>query len=80
MGVSMKTIELQIPIPSVEELLELARKESGVILTKFGQPVAQVIPVPERPKKRIAPLHPGAWVVNDDFDEPLPDEFWLGKE
>jgi hypothetical protein len=31
-------------------------------------------------KKRIAPLHPGAIEASDDFDAPLPDEFWLGKE
>ena len=74
----MKTIEL-IDAPSVEDLLELARKESGVVLTKSGQPVAQVIPMPEKPKQRIAPLHPGAWEVSEDFDEPLPDEFWLGN-
>lgn len=24
-------------------------------------------------------LHPGAFVVHDDFDEPLPDSFWLGE-
>jgi antitoxin (DNA-binding transcriptional repressor) of toxin-antitoxin stability system len=42
--------------------------------------VAQVIPLPEKPKQRIAPLHPGAIEMSDDFDAPLPDEFWLGKE
>ena len=24
-------------------------------------------------------LHPGVFVISDDFDEPLPDSFWLGK-
>ncbi len=24
-------------------------------------------------------LHPGAFVISDDFDEPLPDSFWLGE-
>ena len=76
---NMKTIELT-ETQSVEDLLELARKESGVVVTKSGQAVAQVIPMPARPKQRIAPLHPGAWEVREDFDEPLPDEFWLGKE
>ncbi len=76
----MKTIELLNPPPSLEAVLELAKKEAGVTLTKAGQPVAQVIPLPEKPKQRVAPLHPGAWEVSDDFDEPLPDEFWLGKQ
>jgi hypothetical protein len=32
------------------------------------------------PKKRTPGLHPGAFVMGDDFDDPLPDEFWLGEE
>jgi len=75
----MKTIELLNQPPSLEAVVELATKEAGVMLTKSGQPVAQVIPMPEKPKQRIAPLHPGAWEVSKDFDEPLPDEFWLGN-
>jgi hypothetical protein len=27
---------------------------------------------------RRAGLHAGAWEVAEDFDAPLPDEFWLG--
>ena len=76
----MKTIELISPFPSVEDLLEMAKKEAGLTLTKAGQPVAQVLPLPEKSKQRLAPLHPGAIEMSEDFDAPLPDEFWLGKE
>lgn len=24
-------------------------------------------------------LHPGTFAISDDFDEPLPDSFWLGE-
>jgi hypothetical protein len=34
----------------------------------------------EQPGKRIAPLHPGAWEVREDFDQPLSEGFWMGKE
>ena len=30
--------------------------------------------------ERVAGLHPGAIVMSPDFDDPLPDEFWLGKD
>jgi antitoxin (DNA-binding transcriptional repressor) of toxin-antitoxin stability system len=76
----MKTIELLIQPPSLEAVLELAAKEAGVVLTKSGQPVAQVIPLAQSSKQRIAPLHPGAMEASDDFDAPLPDEFWLGTK
>ena len=29
---------------------------------------------------RRAGLHAGAWEVAQDFDAPLPDEFWLGRD
>ncbi|HEY1082343.1 MAG TPA: hypothetical protein VGE29_08790 [Prosthecobacter sp.] len=32
------------------------------------------------PGQRIAGLGKGAWAVSDDFDDPLPDEFWLGED
>jgi hypothetical protein len=31
-------------------------------------------------KERIPNLHPGAIWTSDDFDDPLPDEFWLGED
>lgn len=31
-------------------------------------------------KKRTPNLHKGAFVVSDDFDDPLPDSFWLGED
>lgn len=34
----------------------------------------------EQPKKRTPNLHPGAFVVNDDFDDPLDNSFWLGED
>jgi hypothetical protein len=30
--------------------------------------------------KRIMGLHRGMITTTEDFDEPLPDEFWLGKD
>jgi hypothetical protein len=29
---------------------------------------------------RILGLHAGAFTVSEDFDAPLPEEFWLGAE
>jgi len=75
----MKTIDVQTQATSLADLVEVARREAGVMLVKSGQPVAQVLPMPEAVSRRIAPLHPGAVEASADFDAPLPDEFWLGK-
>ena len=29
---------------------------------------------------RVLGLHSGAWEVSPDFDAPLPDEFWMGRD
>ena len=36
-------------------------------------------PPPRERSGRQAGLHSGAALVSDDFDAPLPDEFWLGS-
>jgi hypothetical protein len=33
-----------------------------------------------RPAKRVLGLHAGNYSISDDFDDPLPDSFWLGEE
>lgn len=82
----MKTIEMS-EATSLAEVVALAREGAEVVLTRGHQPVAKVVPIAgppaalnAAPQPRKLGLHPGAWVVSDDFDEPLPDEFWLGKE
>ena len=75
----MKTIDLGSHSPTLDELLALAHTQAGVVLTKQGQPVAQVLPMPKKVARRIAPLHPGVWTVRDDFDEPLSEDFLLGQ-
>jgi len=35
---------------------------------------------PAQKKPRVAGLHEGMWWVSDDFDDELPDSFWLGEE
>ena len=75
----MKTIDLGSSALSLDEVLALAHAQSGVVLTKLGQPVAQVLPMRKKSSQRVAPLHPGAWAVREDFDEPLTEEFLLGQ-
>ncbi|MGA1356740.1 MAG: DUF2281 domain-containing protein [Prochlorothrix sp.] len=37
-------------------------------------------PTKTTPPARTPNLHPGACIFGDDFDDPLPDRFWLGEE
>jgi len=55
----------------------LSQIVSGVewILTDGPTPVARLVPIPSR----VAGLHAGAIWTSPDFDEPLPEEFWMGN-
>ncbi len=68
-------------------LLELAKAGDEIILAEGQTPVARLTAIAPAngdqtpaPKPRIAGLHRGMIQMSDDFDEPLPDEFWLGEE
>jgi antitoxin (DNA-binding transcriptional repressor) of toxin-antitoxin stability system len=70
-----KTVEAQET--TLADLLSLAREGNEIIITKDDKPIAKLSPLS---KKRIAGLHEGMMRMSDDFNNPLPDEFWLGKE
>ena len=72
-----KTVDIQDAKASLDELLNLVREGVEIILTEGGTPLARLTRVESG--KRIPDLFPGGW-ISDDFDDPLPDEFWLGEE
>jgi prevent-host-death family protein len=77
----IKTIEVRHTQKYLKELLSLVVKGTEIILTQGNTPIARLVPIATSPAApRVAGLHPGAIWMNDDFDEPLSDEFWLGDE
>lgn len=45
----------------------------------LAQKYAQSQPSQNIKKRRVAGLHEGMGWISDDFNEPLPDEFWMGE-
>ena len=58
-------------LDEVQKAIEQAMEDVGI-------KVHESTKTPKK-KKRVLGLHPGSMRMNDDFDAPLPDEFWLGK-
>jgi prevent-host-death family protein len=58
------------------ELLAAAEAGGDVIVTEGNVPKARIVPLPA---PRVLGLHPGAIEMSDDFDAPLPEEFWMGS-
>lgn len=71
-----KTIDVHNVQISLEEILSLIRDGAEVIFTEANTPFARIIPLTKPTNARIAGLHPGAIWTSDDFDAPLPEEFW----
>ena len=83
---STKTVNICETHEKLADLIELAQEGTEVILAYGTKPLARLVPV-ETPqleaepikKKRILGLHEGQTWMSDDFNDPLPDEFWGGR-
>jgi prevent-host-death family protein len=76
-----QTVNLDKVEKQLAELLAFAEDNGEIVIAQNGKPLARLEPVKQpKKKKRIAGLNRGTIWTSEDFDEPLPDKFWLGKE
>jgi antitoxin (DNA-binding transcriptional repressor) of toxin-antitoxin stability system len=75
-----KMIDVKSTHSSLRDLVSLVQEGEEVLLVDGETPLARVVPAETPKKPRVFDLHPGAIWTSDDFDEPLPDEFWLGEQ
>ena len=75
---STKTVDVSEAQAQLPELLTLALEGNEVIIAEGDKPLARLVPVATPARKRIAGLHRGTAWTSDDFNEALPDEFWIG--
>jgi antitoxin (DNA-binding transcriptional repressor) of toxin-antitoxin stability system len=75
-----KTVDMEEAKAQLPELVSLALEGNEVIITEGDKPLARLVPVASQGRKRVMGLHRGVAWVSEDFDKPLPDEFWLGGD
>ncbi len=75
-----KTVTVHDAQTQLLKLLSFAMKGNEVIIVKDDKPLARLVPISSTSQPRIAGLHRGKIWVSDDFDAPLPDEFWIGSK
>jgi antitoxin (DNA-binding transcriptional repressor) of toxin-antitoxin stability system len=75
------TKTLSINEVSIQTVIALTRNGDEVVLEENGEPLAKVTPI-EKPesKERVLGLREGQVWLSEDFDDELPDSFWLGEE
>jgi hypothetical protein len=80
----METIAIQLDEQTVARLRRLAETQGVTLQTVIQQAIEQhgitsVQPAPGwSGPPRVPGLHAGAARISDDFDDPLPDDFWAG--
>lgn len=70
-----KTIDIKKNQSDLKGLLSLVSDGTEIILTDNDTPIARLVQI----GKRVAGLHAGAVHMSEDFDAPLPEEFWTGN-
>jgi antitoxin (DNA-binding transcriptional repressor) of toxin-antitoxin stability system len=74
-----KTVTVEQAEGHLDELMDLAASGEVVVIEKGDQSKVKLTPIPHTTgKKRVFGRHKGQIWMSDDFDDPLPDEFWLG--
>ena len=73
------TLDIRALRLSLDDVLTLVRKGAAVLLTEGSVPLARLIPLAPPETGRIPALHSGSMEAADEFDAPLPDDFWLGQ-
>jgi antitoxin (DNA-binding transcriptional repressor) of toxin-antitoxin stability system len=71
-----KTVDVQETHTSLQDLLSLVREGTEIVLTEGTTPLARLVPMGGAPVQRVEGLHAGAIWTSEDFDAPLPEEFW----
>ena len=73
---TQQTVNLPQAILTKVQVLPRAQQQQ---ILDFAEFLIQKYECSNVPTQRVPDLHQGQVWMSDDFDEPLPDEFWLGE-
>ncbi|MFO7904348.1 MAG: type II toxin-antitoxin system Phd/YefM family antitoxin [Planctomycetota bacterium] len=74
------TINIDEAGARINELVKLAHQGQEIVITHEGRPTARLVSVPPANGTREFGKYRGEIKIADDFDAPLPDDFWLGGQ
>lgn len=76
----LRTIDIDRGEFSLSEMIRLIEEGTEVLLVEREMPLARLTPVENDKSLRVPGLFAGQIWISDDFDDPLPDSFWLGDD
>jgi prevent-host-death family protein len=72
----METVNVHDAKTNLSKLLAKVELGEEVVIARAGKPVARLVPYVEELARRPFGLYKGQIWMSDDFDDPLPNEFW----
>lgn len=75
-----KTVSLEQAESHLSELIRAAEQGEDIVIAEGDRPRVKLVPIVQSPKKkRVFGQHRGKIHMSEDFDAPLPDDFWFGR-
>jgi prevent-host-death family protein len=76
---STRNIDINDVKDNFQDLVLQAEQGDEIIITKENKPIAKLISLHEE-EERMPGLNKGEIWMSDDFDKPLSEDYWMGKE
>ncbi len=77
-AMTTKSVEIYEAQQHLAELVAQVATGTEIILLDGQTPRARLVPITSQAGQRVPGLHAGSMSMHPDFDQPLPDEFWVG--
>jgi prevent-host-death family protein len=73
------TVTIQEAKAQLAELIHLAEQGEEIVIAQDDEPKVKLVPVsPKKISKRVFGAYRGQIRMSEDFNAPLPNDFWLG--
>jgi prevent-host-death family protein len=73
------TVTVQEAKAQLTELIHLAEQGEEIVIAQDDQPKVKLVPVaPKKIGNRVFGEYQGKIRMSEDFNDPLPNDFWLG--
>ena len=74
------TVNIHEAKTNLSRLLRRVSAGEEIVIAKAGRPIARLVPVMQKPARRVPGSAAGQVIIVPDFDAPLPEDILRGFE
>jgi len=74
------TVNIHEAKTNLSRLLRRVSAGEEIVIAKAGRPIARLVPVTQKPARRVPGSAAGQVIIVPDFDAPLPEDILRGFE